>query len=72
MTYLDTVCSYSPIQYLRVNSDIFHSLNFGRLIYDPWSSQSLKVIFVVRDPRGILYERSKNPKCTGNCLSPDR
>ena len=67
LTYLNAICSEAPIQLLRVNTEIFHALNFGRLIYDPWSSASLKIIFMVRDPRALIYERKLNPKCNSNC-----
>ena len=72
LTYLNTACSYAPIQLLRINSEIFHSLNFGRLIYDPWSSETLKIIFMVRDPRGIVYERIRKSKCSGNSCAPEK
>ena len=72
ITYLNTVCSYAPIQLLRVNSEIFLCLNFGRLIYDPWSSENLKNLFVVRDPRGIFYDKRNKSKCTDNCLAPEK
>ena len=47
-------------QILRVSGDIFHGLNFGRLLYDPWFSKNLKILFVLRDPRGKEFSKLEN------------
>jgi len=70
--YLDSVCSASPIQILRVSGDIFHGLNFGRLLYDPWFSKNLKILFVLRDPRGITFQRTLDSKCNQGCEDPSK
>ena len=54
--FLDKVCSACPVQVLRISGDIFHGMNFGRLLYDPWASKHLKILFVVRDPRAVVFE----------------
>lgn len=70
--YLSGVCLQSPVQILRVNTDVFHGLNFGRLLYDPWTSKSLKIVAVFRDPRGIWYQRKQNPRCNAGCQDPGK
>ena len=43
-----------------MSGDIFHGLNFGRLLYDPWFSKNLKILFVLRDPRGKEFSKLEN------------
>ena len=43
-----------------MSEDIFHGLNFGRLLYDPWFSKNLKILFVLRDPRGKEFSNLEN------------
>ena len=70
--YLDKTCSTSSIQIFRIRLDLYHGLSLGRLLYDPWISESLRIIYLFRDPRGIVFERSQDPNCNSVCRQAAR
>ena len=58
--FISQVCRLAPIKLLTVNLDQILALTLGKVLYDPWLSQNTKVIFVSRDPRGIIFDRDQN------------
>ena len=59
-TFISQVCHLAPIKLLTVNLDQILALTLGKVLYDPWLSQNTKVIYVSRDPRGIIFDRDQN------------